>query len=261
MSSTMTDADAIDEGLYSRQLYVLGHDAMRAMARSAVLLVGCDGLAVEVAKNVILAGVKSVAVYDPSPATFGDLAANFYLTEEHVRNGTPRAAACIADLTSLNPYVSVALHEKPIDFANFSQEAVKDYAVVVMVNQPYSVQCAVDAVCHSAGIKFISAGSRGVFGSIFCDLGPKFTVTDSTGEQPRTVLVSSITKDSPPVVTCLDEQRHDLESGDHVSFVEVQGMTELNDGKPRRIEVRVDVGRAASPPSLRRHAHRGRRGP
>lgn len=44
----------IDEGLYSRQLYVLGHDAMRRMASSDVLISGLGGLGVEVAKNVIL---------------------------------------------------------------------------------------------------------------------------------------------------------------------------------------------------------------
>mmetsp|Transcript_47826 Transcript_47826/g.102181 ORF Transcript_47826/g.102181 Transcript_47826/m.102181 type:complete len:122 (-) Transcript_47826:109-474(-) len=31
---------AIDEALYSRQLYVLGHEAMRRMAASSVLIVG-----------------------------------------------------------------------------------------------------------------------------------------------------------------------------------------------------------------------------
>lgn len=44
----------IDEGLYSRQLYVLGHDAMRRMASSDVLISGLGGLGVEIAKNVIL---------------------------------------------------------------------------------------------------------------------------------------------------------------------------------------------------------------
>ena len=47
-------AGDIDEGLYSRQLYVLGHDAMRRMASSDVLISGLGGLGVEVAKNVIL---------------------------------------------------------------------------------------------------------------------------------------------------------------------------------------------------------------
>jgi hypothetical protein len=33
----------IDESLYSRQLYVLGHDAMRRMANSKVLIAGMKG--------------------------------------------------------------------------------------------------------------------------------------------------------------------------------------------------------------------------
>ena len=42
--------------LYSRQLYVMGHAAMKKMATSDVLIVGLSGLGVEAAKNVILAG-------------------------------------------------------------------------------------------------------------------------------------------------------------------------------------------------------------
>lgn len=40
--------DSIDEGLYSRQLYVLGHEAMKKMANSNVLVVGMKGLGVEI---------------------------------------------------------------------------------------------------------------------------------------------------------------------------------------------------------------------
>lgn len=42
------DQDQIDEGLYSRQLYVLGHDAMKRMAVSNVLVVGLKGLGAEI---------------------------------------------------------------------------------------------------------------------------------------------------------------------------------------------------------------------
>ena len=65
--------DAIDEGLYSRQLYVLGHEAMKKMAVSNVLIVGLKGLGVEIAKNVILAGVKAVTLHDPEPTKIEDL--------------------------------------------------------------------------------------------------------------------------------------------------------------------------------------------
>ena len=40
----------IDEGLYSRQLYVLGHEAMKQMSQSNVLIVGLRGLGVEIGK-------------------------------------------------------------------------------------------------------------------------------------------------------------------------------------------------------------------
>lgn len=38
------------------------------------------------------------------------------------------------------------------------------------------------------------------------------------------------------MVTCLDEVRHGFESGDYVTFTEVQGMTELNGCQPIEIK-------------------------
>lgn len=227
----------IDESLYSRQLYVLGHDAMRAMAKSSILIVGCDGLGVEIAKNVILAGVKAVAVYDPTPATPADMSSNFYLTDADASAGRSRATAAVPRLASLNPYVSVTTYDTSIDFNTPNANVLSTFAVIVMVNQPYSAQIAIDAMCHANDVKFLSASSSGVFASIFCDFGPNFVVSDATGEQPRSVMISAISKESPPVVTCLDEQRHDFETGDYVSFSEVRGMDGLNDSKSRRIKV------------------------
>lgn len=100
-------------------------------------------------------------------------------------------------------------------------------------------------------------------------------VFDSNGEQPLSAMISMITKvkpcvlvalslvhcrvrmnkvshchllnffcsfcvacekDSAGVVTCLDEARHGFESGDYVTFTEVQGMTELNGCDPVEIK-------------------------
>ena len=49
--SSSHGADDIDEGLYSRQLYVLGHDAMRKMGTTNVLISGMKGLGVEIGKK------------------------------------------------------------------------------------------------------------------------------------------------------------------------------------------------------------------
>ena len=40
------DPGEVDEGLYSRQLYVLGHAAQRSLATSAILIVGLTGVQV-----------------------------------------------------------------------------------------------------------------------------------------------------------------------------------------------------------------------
>ena len=39
------------------------------------------------------------------------------------------------------------------------------------------------------------------------------------------------------MVTCVDETRHGYETGDYVTFSEVQGMTQLNGCEPIKIKV------------------------
>lgn len=101
----------IDESLYSRQLYVLGHDAMKRMGASNVLVVGLRGLGVEVAKNVALAGVKSLTLYDPAPVQIADLSSQFFLTPEDV--GKPRDQVTVPRVAELNAYTPVKLHQSP----------------------------------------------------------------------------------------------------------------------------------------------------
>ncbi|XP_036159818.1 ubiquitin-like modifier-activating enzyme 1 isoform X3 [Myotis myotis] len=184
MAKNGNEAD-IDEGLYSRQLYVLGHEAMKRLQTSSVLVSGLRGLGVEIAKNIILGGVKAVTLHDQGTAQWSDLSSQ----------------------------------------------------VVVLTNAPLEDQLLVGEFCHSRGIKLVVADTRGLFGQLFCDFGEEMILTDSNGEQPLSAMVSMITKDNPGVVTCLDEARHGFESGDFVSFSEVQGMVELNGNRPMEIKV------------------------
>jgi len=101
--------DEIDESLYSRQLYVLGHEAMKRMGASNVLIVGLKGLGVEIAKNIALAGVKSLTLYDPAPAAIADLSSQFFLHVEDV--GKPRALVTAPRVAELNAYTPVSVHE------------------------------------------------------------------------------------------------------------------------------------------------------
>lgn len=229
------DEAAIDEGLYSRQLYVLGHEAMKKMATSNVLIVGMKGLGVEIAKNVALAGVKSVTIYDPDLVTIQDLSSQFFLRAEDI--GKPRAAAMLPRLAELNTYVPVHdLGGRQGD--EITIDLIRGFHVVVLCGVPYKKQLEINNWTHENGVHFISAETRGLFGATFNDFGPKFTCVDPTGEQPLTGMIVSIEKGKEGVVTCLDETRHGLEDGDFVTFTEVQGTTELNGCEPRKVTVK-----------------------
>jgi len=232
MASTRktADTDEIDEGLYSRQLYVIGHEAMKKMGTANILLVGLKGLGVELAKNLILTGVKSVTIHDDEPTSLFDLAAQFYLSEKDI--GKPRAASCVARLSELNSYVQVNVHS-----GDLNEDVLKHFKVVVMADQPLELMRKVNAFTHANKIAFISVEGHGVFANIFCDFGDEFVVQDTNGEPPSSLMVASISQENPGIVTVTDDHRIPFEDGEFVTFTEVQGMTELNNSPPRKIKI------------------------
>ena len=54
------------------------------MQSSDVLISGLGGLGVEIAKNVILGGVKSVTLHDTKQVTNLDLSAQYFLTKDDI---------------------------------------------------------------------------------------------------------------------------------------------------------------------------------
>ncbi|RDW69519.1 putative ubiquitin-protein ligase-3 [Coleophoma cylindrospora] len=222
----------IDESLYSRQLYVLGHEAMKRMGASNVLIVGLKGLGVEIAKNIALAGVKSLTLYDPAPAAISDLSSQFFLHLDDV--GKPRAAVTAPRVAELNAYTPVSVLESTSLTSDLSQ--FDKFQVVVLTNTPLKDQKIIADYLHQKGIYVVIADTFGLFGSIFCDFGKQFTVLDATGENPVSGIVAGI--DEEGLVSALDEVRHGLEDGDFVTFTEVVGMEKLNNSEPRKVTVK-----------------------
>lgn len=220
------DNNDIDEGLYSRQLYVLGHQAMRRMAASNILISGMKGLGVEIAKNVVLSGVKSVTIHDEGTVTWSDLSSQFFLREGDV--GSQRAVVTGPRLAELNSYVPVTASTSPL-----THDFISKFQVVVLTDSSMDVQVEIGEFCHQKGICFISADTKGLFGQLFCDFGKEFTVYDTNGEQPISNMIAAVTKETEGVVTCIDETRHGYEIGDYVTFSEIKGMVELNKCEPR----------------------------
>ena len=223
-------AQTIDESLYSRQLYVMGHEAQQRMANSDVLIIGLNGLGVETAKNVILAGVKSVSLHDNAPVSWSDLSSNFYFKQEDI--GKDRASVCAGKLAELNPYVQICVVKEDL-----TPQSLLSFKVVVMIDVPFNFQVQSTDFCHANNICVIVSDVRGVFASIFCDFGDKFVCYDTNGEKSASSMVASITNDYPACVAVLEDSRHQLESGDVITLTDVHGMPQLN-GREYKVHVK-----------------------
>ncbi|KAF3968769.1 hypothetical protein CMV_007381 [Castanea mollissima] len=221
----------IDEDLHSRQLAVYGRETMRRLFASNVLVSGLQGLGAEIAKNLILAGVKSVTLHDEGTVELWDLSSNFVFSENDV--GKNRAVASVQKLQELNNAVVVRYLTTKL-----SKEQLSDFQAVVFTDVNFEEAIEFNDYCrnHQPPIAFIKTEVRGLFGSVFCDFGPEFTVVDIDGEEPHTGIIASISNDNPALVSCVDDERLEFQDGDLVVFSEVHGMTELNDGKPRKIK-------------------------
>uniref|UniRef100_A0A6N2L9B9 Ubiquitin-activating enzyme E1 FCCH domain-containing protein n=1 Tax=Salix viminalis TaxID=40686 RepID=A0A6N2L9B9_SALVM len=119
------------------------------------------GLAVKIAKNLILAGFKSGTLHDEGMLELWDLSTNFVLSEN--------------DLLE-------------------------------------------------------------VFLAVFYNFGPEFRVFDVDGEKPHTGIVSSISNDNLALVLCVGDERLEFLYWDLVVFSRVKGITEVKDGKTRKIK-------------------------
>ncbi|XP_038660375.1 ubiquitin-like modifier-activating enzyme 6 [Scyliorhinus canicula] len=220
----------IDDSLYSRQRYVLGDSAMYRMAESHVFLSGIGGLGIEIAKNIILAGIKTLTIHDTKSSETWDLGTNFFLHDDDVASHRNRATATVSQLAELNPYVHVNVSNILLDEST-NLGFLKQYQCVVLTETRLSLQKRINDFCHAQQppIKFISADIYGVFCRVFCDFGDQFEVADPNGEEPKEIFIQNITKSNPGIVTCMDNHNHGLETGQFVTFREINGMTELNE--------------------------------
>ncbi|KAK6122144.1 hypothetical protein DH2020_044113 [Rehmannia glutinosa] len=210
----------IDEDLHSRSLQCMGERQCGGFLRPMFS-----------SKNLILAGVKSVTLHDEGTVELWDMSSNFVFSEKDL--GKNRALASIQKLQELNNAVAISTLTTKLN-----KEQLSDFQAVVFTDINLESAIEFNEYCHNhePPIAFIKTEVRGLFGSAFCDFGPEFTVFDVDGEEPHTGIIASISNDNPALVACVDDERLEFQDGDLVVFSEIRGMTELNDGKPRKIK-------------------------
>jgi len=219
----------IDTNLYSRQIKAYGIETMSKLQNLRILIVGLRGLGIEIAKNIILSGVKEVKIVDENICEINDLGNNFCLSEKNI--GEKRDESCLKKLRELNSYVNVELFKGNLieDIQNFD-------AIVITEIMDIDLLFKLDEKCYENNISFIYCLCLGLSCFIFSDFGKKHIITDLTGKDKKTYFIKNIDKSGIFTIDQANRDEFTLSSGNFVQFKEVQGIEELNDGKPRKIK-------------------------
>ncbi|KAL8280510.1 hypothetical protein RQP46_007158 [Phenoliferia psychrophenolica] len=167
MAETNGNGITEDEAaLYDRQIRLWGVEAQNKMRTSSVLLITLRGIATEVAKNIVLAGIGNLTLLDNNDVTPADLGANFFLREDDV--GKKRVEAAVPRIQALNPRVKL---NTLTDMTKLDDEAfLATFDLIVITEPDASTLTRLNELTRRLGKKLFAASSVGMDGWIFADL-------------------------------------------------------------------------------------------
>lgn len=179
-SEMLTDAEA---ELYDRQIRLWGLDSQKRLRAARILMIGLNGFGAEVAKNIILAGVKSVTFLDHKNVSEADACSQFLANKSDI--GKNRAVASLERAQKLNPMVEITAD--PADIDSKSVTFYGDFDVVFATECTISQLIKINTACRDHAIKFFCGDVWGTFGYTFADLGVHQFVEDvvQTKKKPR----------------------------------------------------------------------------
>lgn len=172
MTDSFTDEEA---KVYDRQIRLWGIHAQQKIRSADVLVIGLTGLATEVVKNLVLAGINSITLIDDKLVTDFDMLSNLFTRNQVGKN---RAEAIQKYVQELNPMVIVKIKNISLTDILLDEDGaksfIKQFHVVVLVNHSSQSIIELNKICNYSNVPFFSACAWGFFSMVFCDLGKNF---------------------------------------------------------------------------------------
>lgn len=156
-----------ETSLYDRQIRLWGLESQKRLRATRVLLAGLNGLGAEVAKNLVLAGIKSITLLDHRTVTENDFSTQFMI--ERTAIGKNRAHSSKAYARNLNPMVEVESEEGQLSDKN--DDYFRKFDIVCCTESlPTEALIQLNSQCRNLGVKFYCGHVWGYFGFFFSDL-------------------------------------------------------------------------------------------
>ncbi|VDK73502.1 unnamed protein product [Onchocerca ochengi] len=163
-----------EKAVYDRQIRLWGLETQNRLRNSTVLVAGLSGCGSEVAKNLMLTGLKSLTLLDNKTISADDYWNQFLL--QRGDEGKNRAEASRLKCQLLNP--NVELHVDTEDISKKDEKFFAGFDLVILVDQKYGIVNQISKICRNAKKPFIAGGVFGWIGYAFFDFtGCSFLVT------------------------------------------------------------------------------------
>ena len=218
-----------EEILYSRQIAAYGSNSMKKISELKILIIGINGLGIEICKNIILAGPKKITIFDNKKVKINDLGSNFYLEEKDI--GLRRDEISLKKLKELNCNVECEYLENGNIIEN-----IREYDVLVVTEIMKITEInKLNKYCHEQNKGFIYCLVFGLTFFCFVDYG-EHIIKNSCYSKNKTYFIKNIEKGKTTKILIDSEfDNLELDEGNYIIFKDIKGMKQLLDGKKRKI--------------------------
>lgn len=171
---------------------------MEKIYQLKILLFGLKGIGIEIAKNLLLSGVKNLDIFDCHICEKRDMGSNFFITEDDLNKR--RDEACIFKLKSLNSYAELAIYN-----GNNIVSDVKNYNLIIITEiMNLDTLIEINNNCRKNKVGFIYTLCLGLACSIFIDFGENHIIKNRDDSPKEICFIKKIIKENGKLIFLID---------------------------------------------------------
>uniref|UniRef100_A0A0N5CAK2 ThiF domain-containing protein n=1 Tax=Strongyloides papillosus TaxID=174720 RepID=A0A0N5CAK2_STREA len=118
---------------YDRQIRLWGEDGQETLNHASIHIVGSDGLAFEILKSLVLAGISEFVIIDDAVVEQRDVDTNFFVYPNDI--GKSRGQVLKERLLQLSPSVKgLAINESLVEVFSNSSRTLSNASIIIVSN-------------------------------------------------------------------------------------------------------------------------------
>ncbi|KAI5961899.1 AOS1 [Candida pseudojiufengensis] len=171
MSNTKDEELTADEiALYDRQIRLWGMATQLRLRSTKILVINLGAIGSEAVKNLVLGGINSIEILDPSYVKIEDFTAQFFLPNDESIVGQLKLPLVFDKIRELNPAVNLSINTNSINELSKDYSYLKKFDLIIGTELTKSQIFALNQSTRELNIPLYISGMHGMFGYILVDL-------------------------------------------------------------------------------------------